>query len=93
MIPRSFTQTILELEQASIGARWGLLPPGVIIDPALTPVNSASWILDVDTFQERKGDFESAEIGRHIEVYADIAYRFFRLAVTDDLIRRSGGLI
>lgn len=91
-ITQNFTQAVLQLEQANIGARWGLLPPGAIIDPALTPVNSPSWILDVDAFQERKGDFEATEIGRHIGVYADIAYRFFRLAVTDDLIRRAGGL-
>lgn len=88
---QSFTQTILRLEGGTIGARWGLLPAGAIIDPALTPMDAPSWILDVDVYQEQKGDFVAAEIGRRVRQYADIAYRFFRVAVTDDLLRRAGG--
>jgi uncharacterized protein (TIGR04255 family) len=88
---QSFTQTILHLDVGTIGARWGLLPAGAILDPALTPVDAPSWILDVDVFQEQKGDFVAAEIGRRVRQYADIAYRFFRVVATDDLLRRAGG--
>lgn len=89
-VRQSFTQTILHMEEAEIGARWGLLPGGVLLDPALPPVTGPHWILDVDTFQERKDEFVATEIGRRIRDYADIAYRFFRLAVTDELILRAG---
>jgi uncharacterized protein (TIGR04255 family) len=90
-IVQSFTQTILHLDGGDILARWGLLPAGALLDSALAPVPTPSWILDVDVYQETKGEFASAEIGRRMRQYADIAYRFFRLAVTDDLLRRAGG--
>jgi uncharacterized protein (TIGR04255 family) len=90
---QSFTQTILRLEGGTIGARWGLLPAGAVIDPALAPVDAPSWILDVDVYQEQKGDFVAAEIGRRVRQYADIAYRFFRMATTDNLLRRAGGQV
>ncbi len=89
-VRQSFTQALLHLEQAEISARWGLLPQGTVIDPALPPLDATSWILDVDTFQERKGEFEVEELGRRLREYADAAYRFFRLAVTDDLLKKSG---
>ena len=90
-VVQSFTQTILHLPEGQITARWGLLAAGALLDPALVPVDTPSWILDVDVYQERKGDFISAEIGRQTRQYADIAYRFFRMAATDSLLRRAGG--
>ena len=90
-VVQSFTQTILHLLGGEITARWGLLPAGAVLDPALAPVDTRSWILDVDVYQERKGDFVAAEIGRQTRQYADIAYRFFRMAATDNLLRHAGG--
>jgi uncharacterized protein (TIGR04255 family) len=90
-IVQSFTQTILHLAEGEITARWGLLPAGAVLDPALVPVDTPSWILDVDVYQERKGDFVAAEIDRQTRQYADLAYRFFRMATTDNLLRRAGG--
>jgi uncharacterized protein (TIGR04255 family) len=89
-ITQSFTQTILHLEEAEIAARWGLLPSGAILDAALPPTAGPNWVLDVDTFQERKEDFGAAEIGRRVREYAEIAYRFFRLAATDELLNHAG---
>jgi uncharacterized protein (TIGR04255 family) len=90
-LKQTITQTILSFGETEIGARWGLLPPGMILDPSLEPVAAASWILDVDVYQERKGDFEAGEIGQQVRRYADAAYRFFRLAATDELLRSAGG--
>jgi uncharacterized protein (TIGR04255 family) len=87
----SFTQSVLHLEEANVNARWGLLPKGTAIDTALATVEVPSWILDVDVYQDAKGDFVPAEIGRRIRRYAEVAYSFFRLAVTDELIRNAGG--
>jgi uncharacterized protein (TIGR04255 family) len=89
-ILQNFTQTILRLEEGHITSRWGLVPEGTIIDTSLAPLHARSWILDVDVYQERKDDFVAVEIGQHVRRYADLAYRFFRLAVTDRLLNRAG---
>lgn len=89
-IVQSYTQTLLSYAEGDISARWGLLPPGMVVDPALPAVEAISWILDIDVFQERKGDFAADEIGREVRRYADIAYRFFRGAATDELLHRAG---
>jgi uncharacterized protein (TIGR04255 family) len=90
-IVHSITQTLLQLDEGAIIAKWGLLPGGTVIDTALAAVATPSWILDVDVYQERKDDFNISQIGRDTRRLADIAYRFFRLAVTDDLIYYAGG--
>jgi uncharacterized protein (TIGR04255 family) len=90
-ILQNFTQSTLRLAAGHISSRWGLLPQGTLIDTSLAPIPTRSWILDVDVFQERKDDFVATEISQHVRRYADLAYRFFRLAITDRLITRAGG--
>jgi uncharacterized protein (TIGR04255 family) len=89
-VVHTFNQTALRLHGADIGARWGLLPPKVLLDPSVPSVETPSWVLDVDVYQEQKADFSAREIVTRARRYADIAYRFFRLATTDELIDSSG---
>jgi uncharacterized protein (TIGR04255 family) len=79
------------LEGGQLIARWGVLPAGAVIDPGVPPVSRQSWILDLDVFRVARVDFDVAELDATIRRFADQAYRFFRWAVTDDLLRRAGG--
>jgi len=72
-------------------ARWGSLPENVAVDPAVPPVATRSWILDLDSFTEASGDFSPIVLGELARNLADQAYRFFRWAVTPAFDELFGG--
>lgn len=74
----------------SLQARWGVLPPGAMIDPTLTGVPTSSWILDMDSFRTGNGAFTSAAVSSAALELADRAYRFFRWVVNGDFLTRFG---
>jgi uncharacterized protein (TIGR04255 family) len=89
----AFNEALFKLDDgASVQARWGMLPPGMIHDPTLPPVASQSWLLDLDAFHEW---VPAANPGDNIaDASAELslrAYQFFRWAVTDEYLREFGG--
>ena len=73
-------------------ARWGLIPPQATIDPAvMTPLEEASWILDLDMFEAESRPFETERLADVAESFAARLYTFFRWAVTEEFLRRYGG--
>lgn len=75
-------------------ARWGILPPDTTLDPAvLDPRKDQSWFLDVDMFSTKPAPFSTDAVAENAGRYADNIYRFFRWAVTPDLLTRYGGKI
>lgn len=85
-------ETMFELDDARIVARWGLLPPGATVDPAaIEPAPHKSWILDIDMFSASPIPFSVDRVVDDAKRYAERIYTFFRWAVTDDFLRRYGG--
>ncbi|MGE3536375.1 MAG: TIGR04255 family protein [Candidatus Tectimicrobiota bacterium] len=77
---------------AQFVARWGQLPPRGTIDPgALEPVDSASWILDLDMFSQEPRPFDTEALVAEARRYAERIYTMFRWVVTDEFLRRYGG--
>lgn len=77
---------------AQILARWGLLPAGGTVDPAvIEPLSQVSWILDLDMFRAESRPFEPGEVVTEAESFAERIYAFFRWAVTDEFLRLYGG--
>lgn len=88
----ALTETMFELDHAHMVARWGLLPPGVTIDPtAIEPAPEKSWILDLDMFSASPVPFGVDRVVDDARRFAERIYTFFRWAVTDDFLRRYGG--
>jgi len=88
----SMTDNLFTLSDGTqFHARWGLLPPNVQFDPAILPLPEPSWVLDLDVFSEQRGGFVPKDITRLSRQYAEHAYRFFRWAVKDELLRVTGG--
>lgn len=89
---------ILSLSQAAFAvpenpgtglqSRWGLLPPNMAIDASMDPVPEQSWILDIDSFEERRRDFDAADICDASEAMAARSYRFFRWVVNQNSLER-----
>lgn len=73
--------------------RWGLLPAGGTFDPAaIDPLDEPSWVLDLDTFSEDPRPFVTDGIVSQARFCAERAYALFRWAVTEEFLRRYGGL-
>lgn len=87
----TLSESLFALPDGQLLARWGLLPPGAVLDPTVPAVAGVSWVLDLDVFNAGRFDFDPAAIGATARRFADQAYRFFRWAVTDDFLRDAGG--
>lgn len=88
----SIADSEFQVGDAVLHGRWGLLPPDVQLDPFHgDPVARPSWILDLDMYRNGPMDVVGDALVELTETFADSIYRFFRWAVTDDLLRRCGG--
>ncbi len=90
-VNHSLSDSLFVLADARLQARWGLLPPNTSLDPSIEPAREASWVLDLDVFDMETRDFETEVIVERARAFAGIHYRFFRWAVTEELLRQSGG--
>lgn len=71
-------------------ARWGILPPGAVLDPTLQPVQTVSWVLDLDAFRLGRGGTSTEDVAGPVEQLAERAYRYFRWVVTSAFLERFG---
>lgn len=71
-------------------SRWGQLQPGMVMDPSVPPVDTPSWVLDIDAFRHSSIAFEAESIAAEVREMSVRAYRFFRWAVTPAFLDRCG---
>ena len=84
------THAIYTQEAHKLMARWGLLPPGVSVDPLVEPVPTPSWLLDIDSYDEISSEFNVEELLERLFAYSRRQYQFFRWAVRPDFLLRFG---
>ncbi len=72
-------------------ARWGVLPPGAVLDPTIQPVPGPSWFLDLDAFRQGRHDVAPLEVGQRVQELAERAYRYFRWVITPHFLTRFQG--
>lgn len=91
-VAHALSESIFEVEDARVLARWGFLPAGKTIDPAaIEPVKEKSWLLDLDMFSAGSMPFEVDRVIELAQGYSERIYTIFRWAVTDDFLVRYGG--
>lgn len=91
-VVHALSESMFELPNARVLARWGCLPPGATVDPAaIEPASEKSWILDLDMFSAAPVPFVVEDIVVEAQRYAERIYTIFRWAVTDDFLLRYGG--
>jgi uncharacterized protein (TIGR04255 family) len=89
----TLTETMFTVDEDQVLARWGLLPAGETVDlAAIEPATAPSFLLDLDMFSAGPLPFDVDAIVERAQRYAERVYTVFRWAVTDDLLRRFGGL-
>lgn len=94
VIEHSICDSVFQVRDATLHARWGLLPPGAAIDPiGVGAAEGPSWILDLDMFRAGPGDFDVRDLITMTSDFSDQIYRFFRWAVSPEFLRRFGGAV
>lgn len=95
MVGLAVSETIFHLaEGRKMGARWGMIPPNVTVDPmSVEPIAEPCFLLDLDVFDEAATAFEPEELVSRCESFAQRSYTFFRWAVTPEFLRRFGGYV
>lgn len=83
------TQARHVADEATLFARWGMLPAGKGTD-LVPPVDSPSWVFDIDTFDEQLSGFDPAELVERSKLHSRRQYQFFRWAVEPAFLRRFG---
>lgn len=91
---QSITENIFTLPDGSgdLKARWGVVPAEATVDPAaIEPVDTPSWVLDLDAFVVRQQAFDVDDLIERTTAFAERIYSFFRWTVTAEFLRRYGG--
>lgn len=93
----TISQAQCETLEGGLLVRWGLLPAGATHDPDMAPpVNSRSWMLDIDSFTTTglpTDNFQTDALISKIDTMANRAYAFFRWSVTEKFLERFGGSV
>lgn len=91
-VTHALSESLFELADARVLARWGSLPAGATVDPAaVEPAQDKSWILDLDMFSAAPMPFDVDRVLAEAQRYAERIYTIFRWAVTDEFLARYGG--
>lgn len=88
----ALAESLFEVPEAWVRARWGRLPPNATVDPAaIEPIADQSWILDLDMSSAAPVPFSVGAAVVEARRFAERIYTIFRWAVTDGFLRRYGG--
>lgn len=74
---------------SSLRARWGVLDRDTTFDPTISPVDTRSWILDLDAWHGER-PFDPTAILEQVTTFSERIYRYFRWAVTDQFLIAHG---
>jgi uncharacterized protein (TIGR04255 family) len=86
VVKHSVSDTVLQItEDELLKVRSGLLPPMAVSDHVLAPIDTQSWVLDLDIFTATGGfPFDPDTLDARLRLYAQHVYSFFRWATTDE---------
>jgi uncharacterized protein (TIGR04255 family) len=87
----SLTESVFDLDQGRLLARWGLLPPKAVIDASMEPIDERTWVLDLDMATTKPLPFDVEATTEAARGFASQIYEFFRWAVTDAFLKQFGG--
>lgn len=92
----SMHESLFDVEEGKLLARWGMMPEKQSHDQDVMPqIDEKSWFLDTDVFQEFEPTlrFDAANIEKRSHELASRAYAFFRSVTTEKLLKMYGGNI
>jgi uncharacterized protein (TIGR04255 family) len=87
------TDSMYALPEASLRARWGIIPTGTTIDADIPPASSESFFIDIDVFSSAVMPIDPTVIVDRARQLCNRQYRYFRWIVTPDYLVVHGGQI
>ncbi|MCY3586646.1 MAG: TIGR04255 family protein [Acidimicrobiaceae bacterium] len=69
----------------ALRARWGRVPAQATFDPVMEPLETPSWVLDLDASHDER-PFDPNKLREQVQDFSDRIYRYFRWAMTDDFL-------
>jgi uncharacterized protein (TIGR04255 family) len=90
-LAHTLSEAVFVGDGSQLLARWGVVGPNMTLDPMVAPSAHRSWILDIDVSAGGQFEFDAGPLAAAVGGFADQIYRFFRWAVTDELLREAGG--
>ncbi len=82
-VSQAISEANLNIEEGGMLLRWGILPKGVTIDPGLLdPIDTKSWLLDIDAFSNEQRSFDSNALVDTYQRLAERIYAMFRWTLT-----------
>lgn len=89
---RSISEALYQTDDGTqLAARWGILGPNEGFDPTLPVPTSDHWLLDVDVFTDSPTRFDSDDLTRRCDEFANLEHDFFRSCVNEKFIEHFGG--
>jgi uncharacterized protein (TIGR04255 family) len=87
----TLSETIYQVDEAQLLARWAVLPNNTTVDPSIPPVDSPSWVLDLDSYRDGRLKSDLVSVAETARGLAEIGYKFFRWSVNTEFLRQFGG--
>ncbi|MDI4655518.1 TIGR04255 family protein [Xanthobacter autotrophicus] len=82
-VRQAISEANLNVEEGAMLLRWGILPPGVTIDPGLLePAQTPSWLLDIDVYSSSQRSFDAEGLATIYKRMSERAYAAFRWVMT-----------
>lgn len=90
-LTQTVNQALFQVGDGFLQARSGILPPTETLDPAIDALPTPSWVLDIDSFQQRERIFNIDEALTQAGKLSDAAYDFFKLVIKRGFLEEFGG--
>lgn len=82
-VSQAISEANLNIEEGGMLLRWGILPKDVTIDPGLLdPIDTKSWLLDIDAFSNEQRGFDLDALVDTYQRLAERIYAVFRWTLT-----------
>lgn len=87
----TISEAFFNIDKKTLLGRWGLIPPSSTIDPNIVqPIDSQSWILDIDSSNSHRVEWSNKLIQNEFKDLTILNYNFFRWATTSELLNHYG---
>lgn len=90
-VAHSVSETLFQKGDVNLLTRWARLPAGSTLDPTIVASSNPSWVLDLDAFSTAIHALDPARNVESVTQLSQVAYRFFRWAVSPAFLREFGG--
>lgn len=87
----NITESVVKLPSMQMKIRTASLPPQVTVDPAVTPMEGRTWLLDLDGSTTTALEFDPGAVVELAGKFAERIYRVFRWALSDEALAAFGG--